>query len=101
MPDKKPQPIPAVLPSMLETPWEPSNHSACDLVFNDREDTGRRTNPSHYIHRADEGKEHNNGMTYAEAKGLVKSGALGRLIKDHGTHISINEHAQHAICDFC
>ena len=95
--------IPESVLTILESKWKPHpGYSAFDSVFGDNEDRQRRIDPS-YCHIS-VGKEIEYDIdvfTHAEAKDLVKDGVFGSLAVSRETEVSINEHAQNALTDFC
>src|SRR5690348_10326838 len=97
--------IPASVLALLKHKWQEADlaYSSFDLVFNDTNDRGRRSNTSYYHIRPGKKVETDfDVLTHDEAIQLVMEGAFGSLAKrqDDGT-VTINEHAQHALTDFC
>lgn len=95
--------IPASVLAVLKHKWVVTEgYSAFDSVFNDREDEERRRDPSYYHIRT--GKKIDfafDQFTHAEAKSLVMEGVFGALAVSRDGGVVINEHAQHALTDFC
>lgn len=93
--------LPATVGRLLtESEWKKTDgFSVFDFVFRDRP---RRASPSHYLVRVGETQPgfDRSGFTHEEAAALVAEGTLRGLAVDHGSHVSINEHAQHALLDF-
>lgn len=102
------KPIPASVLAILQNRWKEADpsHSAFDAAFNDadaRERRERRSDPSHYLIPPDRPFDAAvDALTRAEAVSLVRGGVFGPLAKvcDNGV-VAINEHAQHALVDFC
>jgi hypothetical protein len=97
--------IPASILAILTHRWQEadSRYSSFASVFNDKDDKGRRSHPSYYHIRPGKKVEIDfDVLANEEAAELVKEGAFGSLAKvqKDGT-VTINEHAQHALTDFC
>jgi hypothetical protein len=92
------KPIPRGLLSALAELWkEPKGHCAFEAAF----EGCRRNDPSYYLHRADGSDHRVSDFTYDEIADLSRAGILDGLHEDHGTGIAVNEHAEHALADFC
>src|SRR5271165_3329564 len=104
MPTKS-KPIPISVLEVLKHEWRAADqaYSSFDGVFNDKDDRGRRTNPSYYHIGVGKKVETNfDVFSHAEASNLVKDGAFASLAKvQDDKSVTINEHAQHAMTDFC
>lgn len=98
--------IPASIFAILKVRWKEAdpNYSSFDANFNGDSNRERRIDPSYYHLRP--GKKIDlpdfDVLTHAEAMELVREGAFGSLAKvREGGAVAINEHAQHALTDFC
>ena len=98
--------IPNSVLDVLKNEWQAADpaYSAFDQVFNDKTDKqSRKAHPSYYYIR--EGKEVETNLdvlSHAEALKLVNDGAFASLAKvQDDKSVTINEHAQHAMIDFC
>ena len=92
--------IPRSLIDLLGQRWQaPSSYSSFHSNFSDN-DRDRQARPSRYIHRPDTSR-YVNGLKHAEVRALVADGVLTNDWRGHGDAIAINEHQQHALCDFC
>jgi hypothetical protein len=101
---KKSKPIPASVLSVLKHEWQPAdpNYSSFDGQFNE-DDKGRKSEPSYYhISPGKKVETDFDVFSHAEASKLAEEGVFARLAKvqNNGT-VTINEHAQHALSDFC
>lgn len=98
--------IPASVLALLKHQWKEADprYSAFDSVFTDANDRTRQSDPSYYHIRPGEEIEHDGDVfTHVEATELVKEGVFSCLAKvqQDGGSVTINEHAQHALTDFC
>lgn len=97
--------IPASVLAVLKHRWKDADPrcSSFEFVFNDKDDRRRRSDPSYYHIRPGKKVETDfDVLTHDEAAQLVKDGAFGSLAKmQDGGGVVINEHAQHALTDFC
>jgi hypothetical protein len=95
--------IPTSVLRLLKHQWKPGDSdSSFDSVFNDAQDKKRRKRPSYYHIR--QGRKIENEFdvfTYEEACQLVREGSFGPLAVLRDENVTINEHAQHAMADFC
>ena len=96
-------PIPASVLALLRHRWKlPDGYSAFESVFT-RNERGRQTDPSYYM--IAKGKEVEDTdwdcMSHREAVALVREGVFGETAEDQGSRVAINEHAEHAMQDFC
>ncbi len=92
--------IPASVLALLKHQWvKPDGYSAHAAVFERYPD--RRSRPAYYVYR--KGTDFNGwgNVTHAEAVWLVRDNVFPGLMLDDGRGISVNEHAQHALDDFC
>lgn len=102
---KLPKTIPDSVLNLLKHRWREadSDYASFDALFNDPIDPERRTDPSYYHIRP--GKEIETDfdtISHAEAMQLVNEGVFGTLAKVYEDDtVTINEHAQHALVDFC
>lgn len=102
---KTPKPIPSGVLNLLKHVWREADedYSSFDAVFNDLEDKERRSDPSYYHIRP--GKEVDSdfdSISHADAVKLAEQRVFGALAKMHENKVvAINEHAQHALTDFC
>lgn len=96
--------IPPCVLGLLRSMWAGADpdYSAFDSVFRDG-DRQRLLDPSYYYMRPV--RSLNPGLSvwsHAEAAELIKGGAFGALAEVRADGITvINEHAQHALVDFC
>ena len=93
--------IPEAVLGLLRHQWlEPDRDSAFEFVF--RRDPGRQRRPSYYFIRKGSAADPDGpGFSYEEALALISEGAFGRVAQDRDTDVCINEHAAHALNDFC
>ncbi|MES0125893.1 hypothetical protein NKL05_27895 [Mesorhizobium sp. C420B] len=89
--------IPTPILDMLKEEWRKADDSpAFDYPFQ------RRANdPSFYAYRRDDPKHDNNGVRTEEVSKLAKLPMFDGLIRETKEGFSFNEHAQHALTDFC
>jgi len=91
--------IPRAVLDMLAEKWRTSGgYSAFDSVFSDDR---RKADPSFYFHRKDSPDGDVNGVRAREVAALSAAGVLGAHIRDRGESYAVNEHAHHALTDFC
>lgn len=91
------QPIPAAVLDLLKARWKPDS-TRFENVW---EDERRRSDPSFYIYYD---RPHADGIqtfTPSEIRQLVQANVLDRLVKQNATSMAVNEHAEHALSDFC
>ncbi len=96
------KPIPPSVLALLNETWKDADprNSAFELVFGPENKRGRIRHPSYYfIRRHHEHRPY--ALRYDEAASLCASGALGSAAKATDGIVVINEHAQHALFDFC
>ena len=74
-------------------PWSATGIRAFSLRFRER-----AASPCFYVIRQGHGST---DVTHDEAKALHREGAFGRHSHDDGTSVVVNEHALHALTDFC
>jgi hypothetical protein len=96
--------IPASVLAVLKHRWKGADphYSSFESVFNDKDNKGRRSDPSYYHISAGKKVETNfDVLSHTEAVKLVREGAFGSLAKVQDNNaVTINEHAQHAMTDF-
>ncbi|RVI45672.1 hypothetical protein [Sinorhizobium meliloti] len=91
-------PIPAAVLKLLEHPWMTDGYFPFRSVWSQSED--RRRRPSYYFHR--KGRDIPEMVfTYEELAAIMRTGLLGGVARSCSGQICINEHAQHALEDFC
>ena len=94
----------AIPPSVLQVlgeQWKPADaQSVFERILNEYPD--RRSDPSFYhIHTGQEIESDFDEYTHAEVVQLVDEGAFGALAISRPKAVSINEHAKHALSEFC
>lgn len=89
-------PIPAALRKLLDHAW--MRNEKYSPFLSNYED--RRREPSFYIYQK---QRPNDGQvfTIAELEALANDGVLDGLVTDYENTVAVNEHAEHAISDFC
>ncbi len=90
--------IPQPILDMLKVVWQPGSVPS---TFESVADDERLKNPSFYHHGKNQGDYDNNGILASDANALLNASELEGLIKDNGDSIAMNEHAHHALTDFC
>jgi len=89
--------IPAPILEMLKEQWRQSDDSsAFDYPFEKRP-----ADPSFYAYRREDLKQDNNGVRTEEVAELAKLPFFEGLIQQTPNGFTFNEHAQHALMDFC
>jgi hypothetical protein len=104
MTDRVAGPIPSSVLELLKYRWKLlGGYSAFERVFKGPDDADRKTRPSYYTFRRGKEIETNlSALSHKEAKSLLEEGVFGELaIMRENEAIAINEHAQHALTDFC
>jgi hypothetical protein len=92
--------IPASVLALLGHKWRgTSGYSAFDSVIEDTRD--RLHNPSYYQFSYGRPDDDNNGMTWRDTKAVIADGVYGANFRVRDEHVAVNEHAQHALTDFC
>jgi hypothetical protein len=96
----EPQRIPVSVLALLKDPWVTSKMSAFEGTFQPNGSERERIyEPAHYfVHHEHIGA---NDVTYAEASRLLAENVFGSMAVRDGETIIINEHAKHALDDFC
>jgi len=101
---------PAILKMLADNQWRPTEgYSAFDSVWNTDPDfpelaehtKERQRDPSFYHFRRDNLAEDNNGVSGKEVEALSALDMFEGLIGAYPDGFSFNEHAQHALADFC
>jgi hypothetical protein len=100
------KPIPASVLDLLRHRWvTPDGYCAFDSVFHGEADEGsrlqRQIDPAYYHYGPGGGAQLFGDMTFAEAQALHREHVFGEFSGNRNGHISVNEHAQHALQDFC
>lgn len=90
--------IPAAVLALLKQRWQPTQEgfSVFDNVWEGRD---RKEYPSWYFYR--EGSDGAGCLSFEEAKGLLAVPELAPMLKGQKDTVSVNEHLDHAISDFC
>lgn len=92
------QEIPDGVAKLLRHPWSSADgRSAFEVVREIAKERWR--DPSFYFSRKDHGPA--NALDYEDMAGLVAVPELSGLVGDRGDHCVMNEHAEHALSDFC
>jgi hypothetical protein len=86
--------IPRSVLNLLGVRWRPT------VGGFDEHRCERRAHPSRYIHRPERSAPLN-GLRHSEVRALVADRVLTNDWRGNGDAIAINEHEQHALCDFC
>ena len=101
--------IPKSVLALLRHPWKDDepDYSAFESVFIGLADEGsqyrrqRQIDPSYYFISQSGAPVHVADVTYAEADALHREQAFGDFSRNTGGHVTVNEHAMHALNDFC
>lgn len=100
--------VPASVRALLAHKWKfpqpPFSHFRSQFCegATERDLRERRMRPSYDIlHDADADARANGVCNIAEARALIADGVLDGLARDHGKQVTVNEHAVHALSDFC
>lgn len=93
MTDTMPKPILA----MLEEVWKETD--GFSIYQHNRERKGK--NASVYLYSKDEPDHDNNGVRTHEVASMADLPAFNGLIKKNSKGFAFNEHAQHALTEFC
>ena len=96
---------PAILKMLGDNEWRPTDgHSLFDQVWGDEANghhRGRQRDPSFYYFLKRDLAENNNGVSGREVEALSCLAVFKGLIDAQPEHFAFNEHAQHALTDFC
>jgi hypothetical protein len=99
------KPIPKSLLALLARPWQPaSQYSAFESAFEDKD---RQRRPSFYFGYEGSRRPDDDFLAFKDVAALIREGALPAPLAALYTassgdrQTSTNEHAQHAVIDFC
>jgi hypothetical protein len=96
---------PAILKMLGDNEWRPTEgHSLFNQVWGDEANghhRERQRDPSFYYFLKRDLAENNNGVSGKEVEALSGLAMFKGLIDAQPEHFAFNEHAQHALTDFC
>jgi hypothetical protein len=96
---------PAILKMLGENEWIPTEgHSLFEQVWGDGADDyhrERQRDPAFYYFLKRDLADDNNGVSGKEVEALSSLALFKGLIDAQPEHFAFNEHAQHALTDFC
>lgn len=92
-------PIPKSVLALLAERWKTDYTTSFESVFYSY--PVRRVDPSFYFFREESPDQDVNGLTQSEVEKLVSDGVFGGEAIPNSGFIAVNEHAQHALLDFC
>jgi hypothetical protein len=96
--------IPDSVLALLKKRWRlPDGYSAFESTFDDPIEPDRRRDPSYYHLRVDSEVTDPDwqNLSHSEAVALIKDGVFGASALQEELGVALNEHADHAMQDFC